>query len=230
MLGRDTPSSASSSPSFTPSQPRDSRSPNVLYTPGNEDFRKGHPGEKDKTVGKNVDKTEANKILENARSLVEFAQSCLKSNAERLNSDEHINKRALDQVKKTQKQIEDFGLRSNGRVDVETNSQSEPLIPDSIDYLEVSTLDLSPLSVLQVQTYFARFGALVWCLQAGNAYTVIFKFVYDKMYKFVLTHGHHIEQRPLALQAMKNGGVPLGRPSIAEPGGDLSARLTMSIG
>ena len=89
-------------------------------------------------------------------------------------------------------------------------------IMDRVDYLEASTIDQTPLSVSQVETYFGRFGALVWCLQAGSNNTVIFKFVNMPANRLVLNYGHYIEKRPLALQAMKNGGVPVGVPSVAE--------------
>jgi len=161
-------------------------------------------------------------VLENARSLVEFAQSCLKSNAEALNKPGQIDKRTDDQVRKTQRQIESLGSKSNSRTashrleEPTSKKQSEALDLDAIDYLEASTLDRSPLSVLQVESYFARFGSLIWCLQAGSAHTVIFKFAEKSLNQFAMNYGHYLDQRPLALQAMKNGGVPMGRPCIAE--------------
>ena len=93
-----------------------------------------------------------------------------------------------------------------------------PELPDidTVDYLEASTIDQSPLSVPQVENYFGRFGRLVWCLQAGSDNTVIFKLIEKPVNLLLLNYGHYIDKRPLALQAMMNGGVPVGLPTVAE--------------
>ena len=170
---------------------------------------------------------EERRVLENARLLVELAQTLQESNADTLNRKEQLNNRAFEKVNKTQRQIEGRVLGSNSCIDAKANVSEKPSVAsepeaevpdlDAVDYLEASTLDRSPISVLQVETYFARFGTLRWCFQAASSHTVIFKFADDGLTQLALNYGHFIDRKPLALQAMMNGGVPLGKPSVAEP-------------
>ena len=115
---------------------------------------------------------------------------------------------------------------TTGRADTSSSSST------TIDYLEVSSADAAPLSVSQIQTYFSRFGALLWCLQAGSESAVIFKFVDDSLVQLALGFNHSVDGRPLTLQAMKNGGLPVGMPSVAvreaEVGG--GARMNLFAG
>ena len=89
-----------------------------------------------------------------------------------------------------------------------TNTSSSSAT-EIIDYLEATTPDMTPLNVSQVEAYFSRFGSLMWCLQAGSNFTVIFKYHDVSLYKMALEFNHLINGKTLRLQGLKNGGVPI---------------------
>ena len=77
-----------------------------------------------------------------------------------------------------------------------------------IDCMVASTADESPLSANKVERYFANFGSLEWCLQAGSASAVVFRFCDPALFKTTLGFNHYIERRPILLSAVPKVGVP----------------------
>jgi len=181
--------------------------------------------------------TEKEKVdLEKAHSLVEFAQSCLDSDGDGSGKDllpstpspflkaydvaMNALKKLRNEIRAKQKKLP----RDSVKAALAAQQASLPKIPtvgdvvfpvesatasNEIDYLEATTSDASPLNVSQVEAYFSRFGALMWCLQAVSNYSVIFKYHEGSLYKMTLEFNHMINGKPIKLQGMRNGGVPV---------------------
>jgi len=173
--------------------------------------------------------TEKEKVdLEKAHSLVEFAQSCLDSDGARkgLESSGKFNPfskaydesmKALNRLRKEIRAKQKKIPRKLVKEALESQANIAQRQPDSeeIDYLEVTTPDMTPLDLSKVEAYFSRFGSLMWCLQAGRLNTAIFKYHDKSLFKMTLEFNHLVEGKAIQLQGMKNGGVPVGKATGA---------------